>query len=351
MKLTFNQLMILYCLHKLQGERTIYSIYHLIQGKKSSQTIQDAHLFHLTPFFQTDTNISRQFLEKTVTLLAKEQLIVEKTDLHYAVTSKGEQVLSKMLVETPIPIHLNGWKYQRTAVVFWERLSLAVQVISYLKKRESKYIPVQRKAEPLLWMRQFLKQNRLGRDELGLQLYQELVSCLESDSSFEPDHIVIRLSGYRSIGLTESQAANHFRLDLSYYHYLFLSMLHYITGYIEKNPNQFPILHAFLDKQQKHNLTNSTEKTYALLKQGKSATDIMTIRGLKKSTIEDHLVELALNIEEFSINPYVSIEKQELIKKAAKERQTKQLKQIRSFVSNADYFEIRLVLAKYGEEL
>jgi len=351
MMLTFNQMIILLCLHKLQGERTIYSIYHLLHGKKSSQTIQDAHLFQLTAFFQTDTNMSRELLEKNVSFLLNEQLIVEKASQHYAVTLKGEQRLNKALAQTPIPNYLNGWKYQRSAIVFWERLSLAVQVISHLKKRESKYIPIQRKADTLLWMRQFLKQNKLSRDSLGLQLYEELVMCLESDFSIVPEYLVIRLSGFRSIGLTESQAAQTFQMELSYYHYHFLSTLHYATGYIEENPNQFPILHSFLEKSQKYQLTHSTEKTYALLKQGNSVTDIMTIRGLKKSTIEDHLVELALNIKSFSIDAYVSVEKQELIKKAAKEVQTKQLKQIRSMVSHADYFEIRLVLAKYGEEL
>ncbi|WP_223881846.1 helix-turn-helix domain-containing protein [Niallia endozanthoxylica] len=349
--LTFNQLIILFCLHKLQGERTIYSIYHLLHGKKSSQTIQDAHLFQLTPFFQTDTNMSRELLEKNISFLLNEQLIVEKANQHYSVTLKGENRLNQALAQTPIPNHLNGWKYQRTAIVFWERLSLAIQVISHLKKRESKYIPIQRKADTLLWMRQFLKQNRLSRDALGLQLYEELVMCLESDFSIVPEYLVIRLSGFRSMGLTESQAAQTFQMELSYYHYHFLSTLHYVTGYIEENPGQLPILHSFLGKSQKHQLTNSTEKTYALLKQGNSVTDIMTIRGLKKSTIEDHLVELALNIKSFSIDSYVSIEKQELIKKAAKAVQTKQLKQIRSMVSNTDYFEIRLVLAKYGEEL
>ena len=305
MKLTFKQMIILFCLHKLQGERTIYSIYHLLHGKKSSQTIQDAHLFHLTALFQTDTNLSRQQLEKTVAELLHVQLITEIADQHYAVTPEGERQLIESLAETPIPQHVNGWKCQRTAIVFWERLSLAVQVISYLKKRDSKYIPVQRKEDTLLWMKSFLQQNSLNRDLLGTQLYEELVMCLESETSIVPDYLVIRLSGFRSIGLTESQAAQHFRMELAYYHYHFLSILHFIIERIEANPKQYPILHSFLVNQQKHNLTNSTEKTYALLRQGKSVTDIMAIRGLKKSTIEDHLVELALNLQSFSIDPYV----------------------------------------------
>ena len=46
-------------------------------------------------------------------------------------------------------------------------------------------------------------------------------------------------------------------------------------------------------------------------------------RQLKKSTIEDHLVELALKIREFSIDPYVSIEKQNQITKSRKETEFK----------------------------
>ena len=51
MELTFLQMMILYCLQKINGERTIYSIYHLLHGKKSSQTIQDATFISSSSFF------------------------------------------------------------------------------------------------------------------------------------------------------------------------------------------------------------------------------------------------------------------------------------------------------------
>ena len=121
--------------------------------------------------------------------------------------------------------------------------------------------------------------------------------------------------------------------------------------YIETNSSHFPILASFLDQSPKVPLTLSTEKTFALLKQGYSVIDIMTIRRLKKSTIEDHLVELALHIKGFSIDRYVPMEKQQQIKNTAITLNTKQLKEIRNAVQEADYFEIRLVLAKYGDEL
>ena len=211
-------------------------------------------------------------------------------------------------------------------------------------------MPIQRKVETLQWIKHFLKQNKLSRESLGLKLYAELVAILESDVSIEPELLVHRLSGYRSIGLTSIQVANIRNMEPAYYHYQFLNILHFIMGQIEENKLQFPILVQFLDQSKETNLTHSTEKTYSLLKQGYSVTDIMSIRRLKKSTIEDHLVELALHNKEFSIDPYISIEKQQQIQRAAKKMNSKQLKHIYQEVKNADYFEIRLVLAKYGDE-
>jgi uncharacterized protein YpbB len=351
MELTYLQTMILFCLHKINGERTIYSIYHLLKGKKSSQTIQDTHLFHLQPLYQSYTNLSRNELDVQVEEFLSNQLLIRSSDQRYRVTAYGEKNLENALSRRPIPVFLNGWKYQRKADVFWERLSLSVQVISYLQNNDSKYMPIQRKVETLQWIKHFLKQNKLSRENLGLKLYAELVDILESDVSIEPELLVQRLSGYRSIGLTSTQVANMRNMEPAYYHYQFLNILHFLIGQIEANKLQFPILAQFLDHSQKTNLTFSTEKTYALLKQGYSVTDIMSIRRLKKSTIEDHLVELAIHMKEFSIDPYVSIEKQKQIQTAIKKLNSKQLKQIYHEVIVADYFEIRLVLARYGDGL
>lgn len=39
------QYTVLYCLKQLNGERTVSSIYYLLKGKRSSQTLQDGNMF------------------------------------------------------------------------------------------------------------------------------------------------------------------------------------------------------------------------------------------------------------------------------------------------------------------
>jgi uncharacterized protein YpbB len=348
---TFLQFLIFYCLYQLKGERTIYSIFHLLQGKRSSQTIQDAHLFRLKPLYGTYSAISRQELEYTVSQFVSLEWLVETSPQRYHVTKLGEDFLLMMLKQKPIPIYLNGFKYGRQSELFWERLSLAVQVISYLQYKESHYIPIQKRPETLLWMKQFLQQTKHDRKSLSVSLYRELMMLFEYQPKLNPDLLVMRLSGYQSIGLTAEQAAHQCQMEWTHYHYHFLDILHYMMVQIETNMHQYTVLSLFLDKTNKPVLTHSTEKTLSLLEQGYTISEITAIRQLKQNTIEDHIVELALNRKDFSIDCYVSKKKQVDIQKAVSNLKTKQLKQIIDVVEDITYFEIRLVLAKYGEGL
>jgi uncharacterized protein YpbB len=66
MAISYRDAVFLYCLKQIKDERSIYSLFHLFQGKKSSQTIQDAHLYKLTPFFRALPFITRIELETIV---------------------------------------------------------------------------------------------------------------------------------------------------------------------------------------------------------------------------------------------------------------------------------------------
>ena len=266
----------------------------------------------------------------------------------YMVTEEGSKLLEQSLKEMPIPQYLDGMNIQKQSILFWERLTLLVQVISYLQKRDSKYIPIQKRPETIFWIKTFLRQRSVKRDILGADLYSEIVSCLDKPS-INPDLLVVRLSGYQSAGLTLEQAAQTFRLEVTQYYYEFINILHYMVNQIENDRGHYPILGCLIEPSQRGILTQSTEKTFDLLNQGYPVSEIMKIRQLKKGTIEDHIVEMALKKKSFSIDPYVTKERQSQILQAAHQSNTKQLKMIRNQIEEATYFEIRLVLAKYGE--
>ncbi|WP_377878787.1 helix-turn-helix domain-containing protein [Bacillus sp. CGMCC 1.16607] len=348
---TYLSILILFCLRKINGERTIYSIFHLLKGKKSSQTIQDSHLFHLTSLFQTFPSLSRHYFEKEVSTLENNQLIICVEGEKFRLTEKGETLLAEEMEKFPLPPHLNGWTFHSLQDEFWKRFSLLVQVSSNFINYESTYIPIHSDSKISEWLKTALRKLHLNREKLANQLLSEITSCFANEKGINPNVIVLRLTGYKQIGLTPKQAGEHLGMDPAYFQLEFLNIIHFLIHKISKYKTQYPILfHLLSDFQNRIVLTNSSSITYIYLKKGYSIDEIATIRNLKVSTIEDHVVEIVLNEPSFPLEPYVSLENQDLIKKSMIKLATKQLKTIRQDIhEKVSYFQIRLVLAKLGD--
>jgi uncharacterized protein YpbB len=340
---------VLNCLKSLNGERTIYSIYHLLKGKKTSQTIQDAHLFQLTPYFGVYSSITRDVFEAVINKQSEQQWVISCGNQRYGLTKAGEEYLLQLSTQFPAPIYLNGLKFHQKDLRFWERLSLLVQVVSNLVNKETNYIPIQKNKETHSWVKSFLQKTKLGRNQFGIALYGELAACLQVDNCLNPSILIFRLTGFKRIGQTSIQIAEMLNMTIVQYQLEFLNILHYLIEKVSTSKNQFPLLYAILENlNEKTVMTNSSYKTYEMLKRGYSIEEVAEYRQLKTSTIEDHIVEIALNMVDFSIDSFVDQQKQKRIITAAEKTASKQLKLIKNEVSAANYFEIRLVLAKHG---
>ncbi|MGZ4161618.1 MAG: helix-turn-helix domain-containing protein, partial [Neobacillus sp.] len=234
--------------------------------------------------------------------------------------------------------------------LFWERLSLLVQVTSNLVFHETQYIPIQKNKEVHFWLKSTLKNFQVPRNEIGNLLFSELMECFEEDKNIDPSFLVFRLTGYQKIGLTPLQMAQKFKIDFIDYHIEFINVLHFLIGKVEINQGQFRLLPELLKGlTPDDSLTQSSRKTWILMNQGYTIEQIAGKRRLKKSTIEDHIVEFALNVDDFSIDEYVDNDMQKEILEISRQEETKQLKRIRNYLEVATYFQIRLVLAKYGD--
>lgn len=337
---------LLYCLKQLNGERTIYSIYHLLNGKKSSQTLQDAHLFSLKRYFRVLEPLTRESFDEIFNQLLKKKLVEPCGEQRFLLTSLGEDYL----LNNAQPYYVNGWRYQPFTLLVWERLSLLVQVTSNFSFQETQYIPIQKHVEVHNWLKGYLKSSSTPKQELGKSLFSELVDILEHARDVNPDVLIFRLTGYKQIGMTSFQLAKKLNKDSIHYHLEFINIIHCLIHFVENDPSRFKVLSTLLaNLDQKDTLTLSARKTLVLINQGFTAEEIAGLRNLKISTIEDHLVEFALNVKGFSINTYVDEEIQLKILEISRQESTRQLKVIRNTLKTASYFQIRLVLAKYGD--
>lgn len=347
--MNFRSYIILYSLDRFRGERTIFAIYHLLTGKKSSQTIQDMKLFNLTHLFNMLNDLSRNELLDIIIYLQEQGFLLKEAEHHYLLTEKGNLALHQYGDMHPLPIYLDGWKYSTIGKKFWSRFTLVIQTVSNLINKSSNFVPITRDEESIRWAKDFLKKQR-NRHDLATSLFRECKSILEMISQKQAEIFVLRITSFNKVGLTFSQLSDRYEMDKDELRLFFIGSIHFMVNQILSDPESFPLLFEFVrDKKMNYFITHSTVQTRKLLKQGQSISNIATIRNLKESTIEDHIVEIALNDPMFEIDSFVPISNQLKIKSAISETESKRLRVIRNYLKNeVTYFEIRLVLAKGG---
>ncbi|HZG72729.1 MAG TPA: helix-turn-helix domain-containing protein [Chondromyces sp.] len=226
------------------------------------------------------------------------------------------------------------------------------QVVSHLAYREAKYHPVTREEAVHRWLKVFLQSLNLPRQELSQQLYKEVHQLLRQQKVEDPLFFILRLSGKNMIGKTASQCANMLRVEETEYWFRFLHLLHYIVGTVATDSEQYPLLYAVIKDVYHHmTLTRSTKRTAELLAAGYPMEEVAEMRNLKVSTIEDHIVEIALNNPDFPIDNFIGQEDVEQVIKNAVKLTHKKLKPIKEVLPHLTYFQIRLALAKHGDSI
>lgn len=337
--------LVLKCCNQIKIERTIYSIYHLFTGRRSIQTLQDAHLYELTHFYGVYKKLPIDEFDTIIAELIAKNLIqqVDSDDSRYLITSQGKEIL----VDFDMPIKINGLLYEQYSNDFYQRLLLFIQVWTNSKQKNGNYIPVIENYK----VERFIKTlyiNRKERIESDLKnLYGELSNIFKEIPSQQVDLYVDRLSGYHYYGLSVPQLTEKYETDKHTIHLSIVSINHLIIENVINNPKSYKLLSLLLETLlTEKRLTRSTHKTYDLFKKGYNLTEIANIRQLKLNTIYDHIVEVSLYDQSFPINKFVPLFAQEEIIDIVRKHKTFKLKEIKDNISaEINYFQIRLVLS------
>ncbi len=341
--------LILYCLYAFKNERTVYGTYHLLKGKKTSQTIQDARLFAVDFLFGIIPEMDRHTFEQDIASLSESGYLSIPQEGRTSLTEAGEQMLNDTLSRNPFPAGLNGWRFHASSGPFWQRFSLMVQALSHLRAGVRGYIPVAAKEEHQAWVKQALPAGSRARHKYQENLYKEVVMQLEDHSSdLDAAIFTMRLSAKGSYGLTLKQISGKLGKDEMEVRLRFLGTLHRIIQTASDYRDPYPLLYSFIPGQEDRlPLTKTARRTWELIRAGKSIEEAAAIRRLKRSTIEDHVVELALNVPGFSIDRFIPANKKADIRRAIAAAETRKLRELKELAGDgADYFEIRLILAK-----
>lgn len=338
----FHQIL-LQIFQKLNNERSISAAFHVLRGKRSGQTIQDIGLFQLHNYFGLLPKLPRATFDEAVSLFSQNSWLIMQESGHYSMKKLGLQRAE----QTP-DFLFDGWHYRGNEHIFFARLSLIVQSLSYQSAGIRSFSPISRDTNIQSWVRTFLLEHNYQEGYLQQQLLEECERVLSELSLSEANKqlVLYRLSGYGLPGWTWQQLASERKEAVLDCQLAFIELLHVFLNEVHQTTD-YPLLGKIAEELRvKALLTDSAQQTAHLYEQGYSLEQIMQIRKLKQSTIEDHLVELAMYEPNFSIGPFVSYKEAEKVWQASKQYQTKKLKILHEVVEGMSYFQLKLVLAK-----
>lgn len=345
------QFIILECLRKIKQERTTASVYHLLKGKRSSQTIQDAHVYRIGNYFGVLKKLNRSTFEDAIDNLIKNNFILIKNSNIAILTEKGIAHLNNNQ-EKYGTHHFNGMEYSNEVDIFYLRLQLAIQTYSNLANNCHQFVPLTDDRTIQRFLKEHYKQHKPNLSIWLCDTYLELFAFLDGIETTQAQLFVGRLSGFNKIGLSFNQLAVKNKLTVTDVSLNLTCILHRLYAVIKEDNYHTPQLKQFLnDKPGALMITQSANKSLQWLNKGFSIDQIANIRKLKTSTIEDHIIEMAYADSAFDLARFIDKNTYHVIESTFKQMQTTKLKEIREALNNQyNYFQIRLVVAHVSDQ-
>ncbi|MQR95743.1 helix-turn-helix domain-containing protein [Fictibacillus phosphorivorans] len=321
----------------------------MVTGKKTAQSLSDSQWFGIERYYAAFKGMAHDTFTQSILGLIKEEYMKTLEDHVYVLTEKGEEVLEYENDRLSYLKHLNGLKYASIETSCWQVITLYVQALSNSLYGHFNYSPVVRDYSVISKVKSIFPKSESERKTHAEKLYREVSRILLEHEPKSADLFVKKLSGYHRIGSTFEQLSRVEDLSQEETILRFRAVLHALINKIVYEKKNFPMLHSLIGSYtEAPALTNSASLTFKMLKSHKSIEEIMNVRNLKMSTLEDHLVEIAREVPDFSLIPY--IDEQEVLKLKHfynKTNETK-LRPFKDAFPHLSYFQIRLVLAKEG---
>ncbi|MBM7542493.1 helix-turn-helix domain-containing protein [Amphibacillus cookii] len=344
---------ILFCVERLKSQRSMASVYHILQGKRAAQTIQDANLYQLTDVFSIYSKLRRSQFDQVMNQLLQSGWIALDLDKHVYVTEEGKKYLTDHQGCFQIQ-YFNGATYAKIFELFVKRFSLTIQTYSNVVMHRRTFVPIIEDDATQQWVKRHYQIDQNDLKAYLVDLHESTKAFLQTIDRRSAQLFVDRLTGYQQVGLSVQQLAKKNNVSEHDIQMMLTLTYHRFLQYIEDRRPQS--LLRFIDDElslvNQHFMTNSAEKTYQLIRTGLTIDDVMAVRKLKRSTIEDHIVELAYALPNLNIETYISEVDFNKIAEVVRMNDNRKLSLIKSHLNDEfNYFQIRLVLARYQIKL
>lgn len=344
-------LVLLHMTDRMNAERSLAGCYHILTGKKSGQAIQDAALFGYQSWFGLFPKWERSAFEEAVKhLILSGKLVSSSNSYLPSPQTKREMalVLERYQFTSRAFLVQNTNVQQHAIHAFWKRFQLLAQVISYYLSEKRYFNPIVTDNTIQRWVKKYWS-SISEKEEFVYQIYQELSHYLsQSEDQLLSQLILDRLSGAQGSGKTFLQISRNYQIPEAIIRIYFFQAIAVLFDRISEGDSSSlkPLVEGSDSKEIQ--LTQSAQKTYALLQKGITVDEITHKRRLQRSTIEDHLIQMAIHVPNFDISSFISKEQISQILEISSKLNTKKLRVIKQEIKGpeASFFQIRIALVK-----
>lgn len=349
-------LLLVHMADRINAERSLAGCYHILTGKKSGQAIQDATLFGYQSLFGLFPKWERSSFERlTNQLVLSGKLIPSGNSFLPSSQAKKEMILlleSYQFTDRAFLVQDRNVQ-QHTVSTFWKRFQLLSQVISYYLSEKRYFNPIVTDSSIQKWVKQFWS-SISSKEEFTEELYRELSQYLSATDDQLPANLIMdRLTGAKGSGKTFLQMSRNYQIPEAIIRIFFAQAIAVLFSRISEKPSS--CLNQIVEGLEPHNLqlTQSAQKTHSLLEKGRTVEEVLHSRRLQRSTIEDHLVEMAIHVPEFDLSSFISDDLIDQVLKISSTLNTKKLRVIKRELRGIEisFFQIRLALVKGCESV
>lgn len=326
-------------------EVSISQVLHTLRGKKTPS------MYYLTEINQWHHgfSIAKRIEEKDIKNIveaAYQEKWLRKKEKGFLLTPLGKEIIEEYFESHYYPEFIHSFNNIDVYGAFWERLQLFSQVFSEYSYYNMNYTAVIKNPQHQEKIRLLFQTSLRNKSSALKDWTTEQYFIFEKLPEEKANLLANSLTGHEVIGKTRNQLADEFKMEKNELNFYLRDSLAEIIQLIQKYPNNLVITNKLLENTQKDyyfSMSESTYRTFEMLKNGKEISEIARFRRIKKNTVKEHLLEIAFVLDRFPTKAFVPKEIYGFLSKRFQERPFYSYREAVTDLKNLEFYHYRLV--------
>ena len=353
--LTYIEYLFLDCISTGRPIKEATLFYTLI-GKRTVSTMLQCRQYDLEAYFTVMPGMKPTALKKGLERLVSDGLISGNEGEGFLLSEAGSAKKAEFFSRHAHFSLGSQLEFALVQSVLRRRMLFLIQVLSEMLHKNKHYYPVEREAKEQLWMKRLLTQQAGDKAAFARAYGEEWRSYLSRLPERDAGLFVLQFEGADHLRKTTGQMAGLLSFEEAEVKILLHQNWLRLYGTLEKEPENFPVLASVMQMTIKENglASASAETTMGYFMHGHGMAEIISMRGLKQSTIQDHFAEIALIYPEFPTQRFLDKEKMQYLQQLVEHKVRVDYREIQKVFPEITFFESRLiqtrseVAVKYG---